>query len=209
VLVDNFMARAYMTASWLVQAGWPETYVLADPFAGVTLAAGERPLVVPGLNRIRLPRVKPAEAEKLIRKKAGVIDFADSLSYKKGHIPGAWHAIRSRLAQCLEKTPASAGYVVTGDDAALTALSARDLAKLTGKPVVILEGGNEAWRAAGLPLAQGFENLSTEPDDVFRMPFLWGHYEEKAEFEEAALAYIDWELQLPAQIERAAELKFK
>ena len=209
VLVDNFMARAFMTASWLVQAGWPETYVLADPLAGVTLETGESHAVVPGLNRIKLPRVKPAEAQKLIRKKAGVIDFADSLSYKNGHIPGAWHAIRSRLAQCLGKIPASDGYVVTGDDAALTALSARDLAKLTGKPVVILEGGNEAWRAAGLPLAQGFENLSTTPDDVFRMPFLWGHFEEKVEFEVAALAYIDWELQLPAQIERAAELKFK
>jgi rhodanese-related sulfurtransferase len=34
VLVDNYLVRALMTASWLVQADWPETYVLADPFRG-------------------------------------------------------------------------------------------------------------------------------------------------------------------------------
>jgi hypothetical protein len=35
---------------------------------------------------------------------------------------------------------------------------------------------------------------------------LWGHFEDKKEFEEAANDYLNWELQLPAQLERAAEL---
>ncbi|MGO9952176.1 MAG: rhodanese-like domain-containing protein [Dissulfurispiraceae bacterium] len=209
VLVDDHMVRALMTASWLVQAGWPDAVVLADPFSGVQLETGDRRAVVPGLNEIRLPRIEPEKLNELIQaKKVTVIDFADSISYKIGHIPGAWFAIRSRLAESINKFPGSLDFVATGDNAALVALAARDLAELSGKPVSILSGGNAAWRKAKFPLSKGFENLSTKTDDVFRMPFLWGHFDDKEEFEKAAIAYKIWELQLPAQLERAGELKF-
>jgi rhodanese-related sulfurtransferase len=198
-----------MTASWLVQAGWPNAVVLDDPFAGVKLETGDRRVVVRGLNDIKLPRIEPARLNELIQaKKATVIDFADSISYKNGHIPGAWFAIRSRLAESIKKLPDSSNFVVTGDNPALVALAANDLAEFSAKPVSILAGGNAAWRKANFPLSKGFENLSTKTDDVFRMPFLWGHFDDKKEFEEAAIAYGDWELQLPAQLERAGELKF-
>ena len=209
VLVDNHIVRALMTASWLVQAGWPNAVVLDDPFAGVKLETGDRRVVVRGLNDIKLPRIEPARLNELIQaKKATVIDFADSISYKNGHIPGAWFAIRSRLAESIKKLPDSSNFVVTGDNPALVALAANDLAEFSAKPVSILAGGNAAWRKANFPLSKGFENLSTKTDDVFRMPFLWGHFDDKKEFEEAAIAYGDWELQLPAQLERAGELKF-
>ncbi|MFZ0051221.1 MAG: rhodanese-like domain-containing protein [Desulfobaccales bacterium] len=209
VLIDNYMVRALMTASWLVQAGLPDTFVLAAPFKGIKLEMGDSPLVVPGLDKIKLPRIEPAKLKELMQtQKTTVIDFADSLNYKKGHIPGAWFAIRSCLGECIKKIPDSSNYVVSGDDSALVLLAAGDLAKLSGKPVSILAGGNAAWRKANLPLTKGLENLATKADDVFRMPFLWGHFEDKAEFEKAANAYLDWELQLPAQLERAAELTF-
>jgi len=198
-----------MTASWLVQAGWPDAVVLAEPFAGVRLETGDKPPVVPGLNDIKLPLIEPSGLSDLIQaKKATVIDFADSISYKRGHIPGAWFAIRSRLSESIKKLPDSSNFVVTGDNPALVTLAGRDLARLSGKPVSILAGGNSAWRKANFPLSKGFENLSTKTDDVFRMPFLWGHFDDKKEFEEAAIAYSNWELQLPAQIERAAEIEF-
>ena len=209
VLVDNHMVRALMTASWLVQAGWPDAVVLADPFKDVKPETGEKRVVVPGLDDVKLPRVEPAKLNELLQaKKATVIDFADSIRYKQGHIPGAWFAIRSRLEECIRVLPGSSDFVVTGDNAALYTLAARDLAKLSGKPVSILEGGNAAWRKANSPLSKGFENLSTETDDVYRMPFLWGHFDDKKEFEQAAIDYGDWELQLPGQLERAGELKF-
>ena len=209
VLVDNYKVRALMTASWLVQAGWPDAVVLAEPFAGVRLETGDKPPVVPGLNDIKLPLIEPSGLSDLIQaKKATVIDFADSISYKRGHIPGAWFAIRSRLSESIKKLPDSSNFVVTGDNPALVTLAGRDLARLSGKPVSILAGGNSAWRKANFPLSKGFENLSTKTDDVFRMPFLWGHFDDKKEFEEAAIAYSNWELQLPAQIERAAEIEF-
>jgi rhodanese-related sulfurtransferase len=209
VLVDNHRVRALMTASWLVQLGWPDAVVIADSFAGVKLETGDRRVAVPGLNGIKLPRIEPAKLNELIQaKKATVIDFADSIRYKQGHIPGAWFAIRSRLAESIKKLPDSSSFVVTGDNTALVALAARDLAELTSKPVTILAGGNAAWRKANFPLSKGFENLSTKADNVWGTPGTWGFFDDKKEFDKAAIAYRDWELQLPAQLERAGELKF-
>jgi rhodanese-related sulfurtransferase len=209
VLVDNHMVRALMTASWMVQAGWPETFVLSEPFSGVQLETGTRPPKVPGLDKIKLPTIDAAELNDLVRQnKVTILDFADSLSYKKGHIPGAWFAIRSGLAEVVKKLPESSSFVVTADDPNLVTLAAADLVSVSGKPVRILAGGNAAWRKANLPLSKGLEKLASEPEDIFRMPFLWGHFEDKKEFEEAANDYLNWELQLPAQLDRAAELHF-
>jgi rhodanese-related sulfurtransferase len=211
VLIDNYMVRALMTASWMVQADWPETYVLADPFEGVSLDTGDYKPLVPGSEQIGMPRIKAMELNtQLQAKKATVIDVADSLSYKKGHIPGAWFAIRSRLDEALRKIPQSSNLVVTGDDPALVALTGRDLAKISGKPVSILEGGNAAWRKANLPITAGFENLATKTDDIFLQPFLWGQFEPMSpEFKQAANAYFEWELELPGRLERAKETNFK
>jgi rhodanese-related sulfurtransferase len=210
VLVDDRMVRALMTASWLVQADWPETYVLADPFAGVDLVTGDYKSDVPGLDELDLPCVEPADLHRLLQ--AGqtvVLDVADSLSYRRGHIPGAWFVIRSRMADSLDAISVSQSFVVTGDDLVLAALTARDLARVSDWPVSILRGGNAAWREAKLPLNSGFERLATPADDIFRQPFLWGQFEPMSDdFKTAAYAYFEWELQLVEQLDRAAELSF-
>jgi len=210
VLIDNYMVRALMTASWMVQADWPETYVLADPFEGVSLSTGDYKPRVPGSDQVKLPHIEAAELNaQLQANKTTLIDVSDSLSYKKGHIPGAWFAIRSHLDEALRTIPQSSNFVVTGDNPALVALTGRDLAAISGKPVSILAGGNAAWRKANLPLTQGFEKLATKTDDIFLQPFLWGQFEPMShEFKQAANAYFEWELQLPSRLERAQETNF-
>lgn len=211
VLIDNYMVRALMTASWLVQADWPETYVLADPFKGVSLASGDYEPRLPVGKQIELPYIGAAELnEQLQAKKTTLIDVADSLSYRNGHIPGAWFAIRSRLDNELRTIPQSSNFVVTGDSPSLVALTGRDLARISGKRVSILVGGNAAWRTAKLPLAQGFEKLATKTDDIYLQPYQAGQFDPKSlEFKQAANAYFDWELQLPESLERAKETNFK
>jgi rhodanese-related sulfurtransferase len=81
VLVDNYLVRALMTASWLVQADWRETYVLADPFAGLQLATGDYRPAVLGLKDAA-PAIDPAELSELLKtNSATVIDVADSSSH--------------------------------------------------------------------------------------------------------------------------------
>ncbi len=211
VLVDNYQVRALMTASWLVQADWPETYVLADPFAGVELTTGDYKPAALGLGKQTPPAIDAAKLSEILKMNgATVVDVADSSSYIKGHIPGAWFVIRSRLDESMKKMPPSAGFVVTGTDTALAALIAQDLVKRTGKPVSVLAGGNAAWRKAGLPLKSGMEKAGTLVDDIFVQPFLWGQLDPaSAEFRKAANDYLAWELQLPEQLKRAQETDFK
>ena len=211
VLVDNHLVRALMTASWLVQADWPETYVLADPFRGLTLATGDYKPVVLGLSKETPSAVDPARLSGMLNTNSAiVIDVADSSSYIKGHIPGAWFAVRARLGESLKVMSSSAGFVVTGDNAALAAFTAQDLTSLTGKPASVLAGGNAAWRRAGLPLRSGMEKAATLVDDIFVQPFLWGQLDPtSAEFRKAANEYFAWELQLPQQLERAKETDFR
>ena len=211
VLVDNYLVRALMTASWLVQADWPETYVLADPFRGVKLTAGDYKPAILGLGKQTPPAVDAAKLSEMLKTNgATVVDVASSSSYVKGHIPGAWFVTRARLGESIKKMPPSAGFVVTGNETALAALTSEELAKLTGKPVNVLEGGNAAWRSAGLPLNSGMEKLGNPVDDIFVQPFLWGQLDPaSAEFRKAANDYLAWELQLPEQLNRAQETNFK
>ena len=211
VLVDNYLVRALMTASWLIQADWPETYVLADPFAGVELATGDYKPASVGLAKQTPAAIDAAKLDEMLKTNSvTVVDVANSSSYAKGHIPGAWFVIRARLGESVKKMPPSASFVVTGNEAALVAFTAEDLAKLTGKPVSILAGGNAAWRKAGLPLKSGMEKAGTAVDDIFVQPFLWGQLDPtSAEFRTAADAYLSWELRLPEQLTRAKETNFK
>jgi rhodanese-related sulfurtransferase len=211
VLVDNYLVRALMTASWLVQADWPATYVLADPFRGVELTTGDYKPAIPGLSKQALPALDAAKLSEMVKmNSATVVDVADSSSYVKGHIPGAWFVIRARLGESIKRMPPSQSFVVTGNDSNMAVLAAQDLAKLTGKSVSVLAGGNVAWRKAGLPVKSGMERPGTQVDDIFVQPFLWGQLDPaSAEFREAANDYLAWELQLPGQLERAKETDFK
>jgi rhodanese-related sulfurtransferase len=212
VLVDNYLVRALMTASWLVQSDWPETYVLGDPFRGVDLATGDYKPAILGLAKPAPPAVDAAKLSEMLRTNSTtVIDVAGSSSYIKGHIPGAWFVNRARLVgESIKKMSPSASFVVTGNETASATLTAQDLAKLTGKPVSVLDGGNAAWRKAGLPLKSGMEKAGTPVDDIFVQPFLWGQLDPASpEFRKAADDYLAWELQLPEQLNRAKETDFK
>ena len=56
-------------ASWLVQADWPETYVLADPFRGVQLTTGDFKPAIAGLSQHTLPDVDAPKLNEMLRRK--------------------------------------------------------------------------------------------------------------------------------------------
>ena len=118
VLVDDDGVRATMTASWLRQLGWDQAVVLGGlPFEGddpgparVAAAAAELgaaldtgPTARPDLARVHTPTVRPPELARWLAEEADglvVIDVGTSVKYRnRGHIPGAWWAVRSRMAR--------------------------------------------------------------------------------------------------------------
>ncbi len=111
--------RAVMTASWLKQMGWKDVFV-ARPEAGTRrhgcrmsswLWAWHRP-------QAAIVAVRPGHAS-THSDEATVVDLSLSPNYRKGHIPGAWFAIRSRLAQTLSKIPLRGELVLTSEDGVL------------------------------------------------------------------------------------------
>ena len=173
VLVDDHGVRATMTASWLIQMGWREVAVLEDGLSG-PLETGPHAPQVPGLEGLDVETVSAAElgAELDGGTPPVVIDLADSLAYRAGHIPGAAWALRSRLGQAAAQLADGGTLVLTSPDGRLARLAAPELAEvLPAAGIRVLEGGTAAWRPEGLALEKGMTRLLSAPDDVWYKPY--------------------------------------
>ncbi len=199
VLVDEHEVRAVMTASWLKQMGWREVFVLAETGTETGRPAGP---VLGAVAPMELT-VDVAGLAALLRDgKATVIDLSLSPNYREGHIPGAWFAIRARLAQALANIPVRGELVLTSEDGVLAGLAVSELTALTNAPVAYLYGGNAAWARAGHPLARD-ENMADEPLDVWLKP-----YERPNDTTSAMSEYLAWETDLLPRIARDGTTRF-
>ncbi|MBP0631642.1 rhodanese-related sulfurtransferase [Cupriavidus sp. AcVe19-1a] len=198
VLADDDDVRASMTGSWLAQMGW-EVWVVEPVDATARGEAGAVAANVPVPPEV--PTVTPAELAAWLGKNADggtvVLDFTASANYVKHHIPGAYFVIRAQLADALARIPQARRYVLTCGSSLLARFAAADLQRLTDAEVAVLEGGTQAWIAAGLPLESGETHLASERTDRYRRP-----YEGTDNPREAMQGYLDWEFGLISQLER-------
>ncbi len=200
VLIDDNGVRAKMTASWLQQMGWRDAVVLENGLTGA-LETGPAPRRLPDIPERLQARTISANELEAARKseKPLVIDLASSLAFREGHIPGAVWASRAALPDVSGRD-----VVLTGDDLDLCRFAAADLLQgATAAQVRVLEGGNHAWRAAGLSLKSGGP-AEADPQDVWYKP-----YDEVSSIEDHMRAYLTWEVALVEQMERDPDLVFK
>lgn len=205
-LVDGGAAadgvRAAMTAHWLAQLGWEVGWLVDVDPAQFTQTG---PWKAPHAPFPDVPSVTVAELQSLLASPGTLLlDLTSSANHVKGHIPGAWWALRSQLAQVLQQRPGPDRIVLTCGSSALARFAAADLARVSDVPVAVLEGGNAAWAAQGLPLEAGEQRLASERMDRYRRP-----YEGTDAPRGAMQAYLDWEFGLVAQLERDGTHGFK
>jgi rhodanese-related sulfurtransferase len=201
VLVDDLEVRALMTGAWLRQMGWKEVFVLAASGTETCRPAA------PVLGQAERPDARldpPALAAMIEERAATVIDLALSREYRKGHIPGAWFAIRSRLARAVNGVELLGTVVLTSEDGVLAALALDEMRALTKVPVRYLGGGNAAWTASGRALTAAEPRLADEPIDVWLKP-----YDRSAGQEKAMQDYLAWEIDLLPRIERDGTSSFR
>ncbi len=198
VLVDDDGTRATMTASWLIQMGWPDVYVLKNGIEGVALETGPEEVEVIGLGAVNpaFEIAAPALAGLLPGRDVEIIDLADSRTFRQGHLPGTWFSVRSRLATCLEQVPTSSLVVVTSPDGVLAQLAQGEISSLTRATTKVLQGGTRAWANAGFPLEFGMERMTTTNDDIYPKPY--DH--ELEDVPQAMRDYIEWEVNLVPQV---------
>jgi rhodanese-related sulfurtransferase len=195
VLVDDREVRAVMTASWLKQMGWRDVFVLTG---GGNERVRPMPPVLgppaPSELAIEVRELAPLVADNHVT----VVDLSLSPAYRKGHIPGAWFAIRTRLSQALAKIPMNGELVLTSEDGILAGLATRE----SKVPARFLRGGNAAWREAGLDFSTQ-ARMGDEPLDYWPKP-----YERSGDTRSAMNEYLSWETDLLPRIERDGTSKF-
>jgi hypothetical protein len=171
--------------------GWDVATMTMDAMreAGADLITGPHSPKVLGLSEV--PRIDAVTLNRRLQAATvQVVDLAWSRNYYEGHIPGAWYAIRARLAEDLAKLPATGAIVLTSPDGTLAELAAADLA--TGKlPVMALAGGTQAWVAAALTLEQGATNMASPAIDIRLKARELGK-----DIEQAMRDYLAWEINL-------------
>ena len=206
VLIDDDGVRAIMTASWLQQLGWGDAVVLEGGVGGRQLVSGKNPRP----TAPRAPSISnTALAERLAANptSVAVLDIGTSLKFRqKGHIPGAWWGVRSRLDQARDAIGEVAMLVLTSTDGQLAKLAVAEAAELwPNSDVVALTGGNKSWRHAGLDMEPGFERATTTADDVWYKP-----YDHDGEVVKQHMRdYITWEIALVEQLERDPTVRFE
>ena len=195
VLCDDKEARALMTGAWLRRMGWRDVYVLAE-------AGDEAGDLAPALlgTPAAAKAVEPSAA--LAMDDVTVIDLSPSPRYRRGHIPGAWFAIRSRLKQALATIAPRGTVLLTSEDGVLASLAVADAQALTGRPVHWIRGGNAAWAAAGFPLSTS-DRLADEPLDVWLKP-----YERPGDPKAGMQEYLTWEVDLIDRIKQDGTTNF-
>ena len=194
--------RAEMTASWLAQMGWDVAVLAAGQADGLVVAKGSdappRPVAPkrPGVSPHALADWLAGGFEAI-----QVIDVTTSANHVKKHIPAAWFVLRSRLAEALPRIPRSRRFVLTCATSTLAWWVVDELRALLGDDraadVFVLEGGTNAWLAAGLPAESGEQRMASPRIDRYRRPY------EGVDVPDSAMqAYLDWEFGLVAQLER-------
>jgi rhodanese-related sulfurtransferase len=126
---------------------------------------------------------------------ATVIDLRASMAYRKGHAAGALWSVRPRVAATAGES--SKTIVLVADEPQTAQLAALDLADAGVADVRMLEGGYEAWRAAGLPT----EATPGRPADADCIDFLFFTAARHDGDAAAARAYLAWEIGLVGQLD--------
>ncbi|MEZ5557050.1 MAG: rhodanese-like domain-containing protein [Pseudomonadales bacterium] len=205
VLADDAGVRATMTASWLIQMGWQDVYVLAGEKGARPLTAGpSAPAVLGSIGAATVSTQQLAGLLEGASNEVEVIDLGLSTAYERQHIPGALWCVRARLKAALGELRDVERIVLTSGDGLLARVALEEARRLTSADVQALEGGTDRWLAEGRMAASGLERTVGPLDDVWYKP-----YEHRGAQEQFMRDYLTWEVALVEQIERDGTTRFR
>jgi rhodanese-related sulfurtransferase len=201
VLLCDTGVRSRMSAAWLRQMGHKDVFVVEGGLDAVR-GSGRAPA------KTALPGVATIDAAGLaaLLGTAGtvVVDLGRSIDFRDGHIPGALWGIRTRLSALGAELAAARQVIVTSPDGMLAQLAVAELHGLTKGEIRVLEGGTEAWKAAGGKMAKN----RMAPADADCIDFYLRAYDRNSGVEEAMHAYLSWEIDLVHEIVRDGTVNF-
>ena len=135
------------------------------------------------------------EGELIPSSGATVLDLSTSLRFYHAHIPGAWWAVRSRLAESKAKVGECNSFVLTSEDGMLAHLTAPEAAGAVAGCANPRAGRRKRGVESGRPTETGVERATTTRDDVWYKP-----YDHASDYKKHARDYLDWEVALVEQV---------
>ena len=207
VLIDDDGTRATMTASWLRQMGWHDAVVLGAALDARPLEPGRPPRgSVAAAPTIKVSELAARLAGRSDARPLVVIDVGTSLKYRnKGHVPGAWWGVRSRLDEARTTIGEADTVVLTSTDGQLAKLAVTDARhQWPDAEVLALAGGTKGWCHAGHDMEPGFTRPTTRADDVWYKPY--DHDDEVVA--QHMQDYLTWEIALVDQLDRDPTVTF-
>ena len=206
VLISVTGDRAMITGSYARQIGYPNVFVLEGGIEAWTEAGGELvteepALDVPGLDDAvgATTSVSVDElASELEENGPSVIDVKGSGDYALDHIAGSRWIPRGDIERRIgdHVGDQAAPIVLTCDTGVRSALAAMTLQDLGYSNVRWLDGGLDAWRDAGKPLAEGLDgadvSVRVAKDDVEMI----GRVGPLARNRQDMIDYLEWEIAL-------------
>ncbi|MFG1360949.1 rhodanese-like domain-containing protein [Xanthobacter pseudotagetidis] len=202
VFVDDGDARALLAAYWYRRMGFPRVHVLAGGMpawrASSRSEENGRPRPAPlGFAAARAATafidaaILAGRLEAPPQARPVVVDVGSSRELMASHLPGALWLPRGSLEVLAPGLPQGRAVVLASAEPAQSILAARTLARLGFAQVQVLDGGVPAWRAAGLPVAEGLPE-GAAADDVVEPPYRRGLA--------GMRAYLDWEIALHGHV---------
>jgi rhodanese-related sulfurtransferase len=134
-----------------------------------------------------------------------VIDLQGAPAYfeKRRYVPSSIVGRRSTLVRTPELLHGRGQVVLTSADGVLAKLAASELRQLTDVSVAALEGGTDAWAAAGFPFEDTGPRVAiTAADSLPPAPTL---DQSRATFAK----YVQWGNEITAQLERDGIVAFR
>lgn len=203
VIADWDGVRGPTTAAWLARLGGFEVF-LHTPDPGGALEAGPEPQPVWQFDDGQPVWLAPRQAQQLLEAgRAVLFDVESSLAYAARHPAPARFVAPDRLPEFVADLPADTTVVITSSDGRLARHVAVELRHHQARPTRALQGGSQAWFAAGLPAAQGRDGILTGDDDDWYSPYVYPTEAERlARFRE----YLDWETGLARRVREEGDL---
>ena len=201
VLADDVGVRATMTASWLLQMGWPHVYVLEDGIGAGrwSRARGSRRCWVRAAPQpsppMRLPRASARCASSIsgpARRTSGITS------------PARCGACARASRQRLPRSRRTLTWCSPPPTARLPRSRSRRRAGWADTRVEALRGGTERWLADGHATEAGLARTVGPTDDVWYKP-----YEHRGAQEKFMREYLTWEVALVEQIDCDGTTRFR
>jgi len=208
LLDEKHRLRAAITAYWLMQLNQAEVFILEGPWPATGLPTLGAVVDTPttddeGLSPAQLATLQASSSGRL-----HVVDVGPSFDFERQHLQQAHYLLPSTLEPLAALQQDGHRIVFSSPDGLAARLVARDArARWPSCDATWLEGGTEAWRAAGLPTEQAWElaQLLTPFDDdwgsVMRVP--------ASRRDRAWTDYLAWERGLGERVARDPTVRFR